>query len=84
MVFRKVQTVKMLPRLMITMSSDAIGTNNNFSLEMNELSLTISRMETSADETCDMSYQIQNSIDSAAYAADDTDKGATPAVTEEE
>jgi len=84
MVFRKVQTVKMLPRLMITMSGGANETNNYFSLEKNGLSLSISRMQTSAEDTCDMSNQIQNSIDSAAYAADITDSDATPVVTEEE
>ena len=66
------------------MSVDAIETDNNFSLEMNKLSLTNSRVETSMDETCDMAYQIQNSIDSAAYAADVTDSDTTPVVTEEE
>jgi len=64
---------------MITMSDETTVINNDFSLEKNELSPAISRMEPSVHETCDMSYQI-------LVGNNDTNKvsGTTSVLNEEE
>lgn len=62
-IYRKVQTVKVEPRNMITMNSEGIYESHNLSLEMNELTRSRPHMETSGDEpvTCQNENLVQNS-----------------------